>query len=71
MSTLPRLPIGTQLSFDIEERPDRPQPYRARIRWVDPATHTRPSRSSAFADRTSAEACSALRAPAATPTPSR
>ena len=56
MSTLPRLPIGTQLSGDIEERPDRPQPYRARIRWTDPATRTRPSRSSAFADRTSAEA---------------
>ncbi|MFI9202166.1 tyrosine-type recombinase/integrase [Streptomyces sp. NPDC053048] len=38
-----QLPIAVPLSPDIEHRPDRPLPYRARVRWVDP--HTRERRS--------------------------
>ncbi|MGW7291861.1 site-specific integrase [Streptomyces xiamenensis] len=50
MSEGPILPIGISLSDDIEFRPDRPTPYRARVRWVDPDTKQRPSRSAAFDD---------------------
>jgi hypothetical protein len=42
------LPIGVSLSCDIEHRPDRTLPYRARVRWVDPATKKRPSKSESF-----------------------
>jgi integrase len=56
VSSLPRLPIGTELSGDVEKRSGRTPSYRARIRWIDPATRSRPSRSSSFPDRTSAEA---------------
>ncbi|WP_158842674.1 tyrosine-type recombinase/integrase [Saccharothrix deserti] len=38
-----RPPIGVELSDDIEHLPDRPTPYRARVRWTDPATGKRPS----------------------------
>jgi integrase len=40
-------PVGVSLSADIEHRPDRPEPYRARVRWVDPATKRRKSKSQA------------------------
>ncbi len=40
-------PPGVSLSSDIEYRPDRPQPYRARVRWVDPVTKRHKSRSEA------------------------
>ncbi|MEU1056122.1 site-specific integrase [Streptomyces sp. NPDC005876] len=30
------VPIGVRISTDIEHRPDRPSPYRARVRWTDP-----------------------------------
>ncbi|MFC0112623.1 tyrosine-type recombinase/integrase [Kibdelosporangium aridum] len=42
------VPVGVSLSCDIEHRPDRPLPYRARARWVDPVTKRRPSRSESF-----------------------
>jgi integrase len=42
-----RWPVGVSLSADIEHRPDRPEPYRARVRWVDPATKRRKSKSQA------------------------
>ncbi|GGN04181.1 integrase [Lentzea pudingi] len=40
-----RPPIGVKLSVDIEHLPDRPTPYRARVRWTDPVTAQRSSRS--------------------------
>ncbi|NKY28530.1 tyrosine-type recombinase/integrase [Nocardia gamkensis] len=44
------LPLGVELRADIEVR-DRAKPYRARVRWVDPATKKRPSVSEAFETR--------------------
>ncbi|GAA2255863.1 site-specific integrase [Kitasatospora cystarginea] len=42
-------PIGVKISTDIEYRPDRATPYRARVRWVDPTDKSkRPSRSTMF-----------------------
>lgn len=38
-------PIGVSLSIDIEVRADRAKPYGARVRWVDPSTKRRVSRS--------------------------
>ncbi|MER5865909.1 site-specific integrase [Kitasatospora sp. NPDC002040] len=38
-------PIGVKLSTDIEFRPQYTNPYRARVRWTDPATGRRPGRS--------------------------
>lgn len=37
------VPVGVRLSTDIEYRPDRPAPYRARVRWTDPTTKRRQS----------------------------
>ncbi|MFG2824913.1 tyrosine-type recombinase/integrase [Kitasatospora sp. NPDC048365] len=42
------LPLGIKLSDDIEYRPDRASPYRARVRWTVPGTKARPSRSESF-----------------------
>jgi integrase len=42
-------PIGVQLSSDVESRPDRRTSLRARVRWVDPSTSRRVSKSQAFA----------------------
>lgn len=41
-------PVGISLSHDVEVRPDRASPYRARVRWVDPATKQRRSKSESF-----------------------
>ncbi|MEW1914493.1 site-specific integrase [Kitasatospora sp. NPDC085895] len=41
-------PLGVKLSTDIEYRPQYPSPYRARVRWADPTTGRRPSRSEMF-----------------------
>ena len=41
-------PVGVPLSADVEYRADRRQPYRARVRWVDPVTKQRRSRSESF-----------------------
>lgn len=38
-------PIGVPLSPDVEFRPGRSKPYRARVRWVDPITRRRRSKS--------------------------
>lgn len=35
------VPVGVRISTDIEHRPDRPSPYRARVRWTDPVTKRR------------------------------
>jgi integrase len=42
------LPLGVSIRADVEYRPDRPQSYRARVRWVDPSTKQRRSKSEAF-----------------------
>jgi hypothetical protein len=48
VSTSANLPLGVSISADVEYRPDRPKSYRARVRWVDPATKKRSSKSEAF-----------------------
>jgi integrase len=48
VSTSANLPPGVPISADVEYRPDRPKSYRARVRWVDPATKQRSSKSEAF-----------------------
>ncbi|MFF7532948.1 hypothetical protein ACFZB2_28155 [Streptomyces bobili] len=49
------VPVGVRLSTDIEYRPDRPHPYRARVRWFDPATKRRLSLSEGKADEDQAQ----------------
>jgi hypothetical protein len=44
-----QVPTGVSLSADIEYREDRPTPYKARVRWIDPATGRRLSISEATA----------------------
>ncbi|SNS72172.1 tyrosine-type recombinase/integrase [Actinomadura mexicana] len=41
MSAREQIPVGVSLSADIEYRAGRPRPYRARVRWTDPATRRR------------------------------
>ena len=48
--------IGVSLSADVEFREGRPKPYRARVRWVDPVTRQRPSKSESFATPEAAQA---------------
>ena len=45
MSGTERPPVGVLLSSDIEFRKDRKEPHRARVRWVDPTTNRRKSKS--------------------------
>ncbi|MEU3602744.1 tyrosine-type recombinase/integrase [Streptomyces sp. NPDC006798] len=37
------VPLGVRVAGDIEHRPDRPSPYRARVRWIDPVSKRRRS----------------------------
>ncbi len=48
------IPLGVEIRSDIEER-DRAKPFRARVRWTDPATKSRPSKSESFDTRDEAE----------------
>ena len=48
------LPLGMSLSSDIEVRADRATPFRARVRWVNPVTKKRSSKSEAFDTRDAA-----------------
>jgi hypothetical protein len=48
VSTPQRPPVGVTLSCDVEVRADRPKPYRARARWIDPHTKQRRSVSRSF-----------------------
>ena len=41
-------PIGVSLSSDVEHLPNRPTPYRARVRWTDPETGRRRSLSESY-----------------------
>ncbi|WP_320069777.1 site-specific integrase [Micromonospora sp. RTGN7] len=49
-------PIGVQLASDVEVRPGRERPYRARVRWVDPTTKRRLSKSETVATPEEAQA---------------
>jgi integrase len=42
------LPVGVKIRPNIEYRPDRAKPYKARVRWTDPTTKKRPSTSESF-----------------------
>lgn len=48
MSNQVMLPVGVNIRPDIECRPDRAKPYKARIRWIDPTTKRRLSISESF-----------------------
>jgi integrase len=56
MSPYDQVPVGVSLSVDVEYRPGRPTPYRARVRWIDPATGRRRSVSEAVQTTEEAEA---------------
>jgi hypothetical protein len=49
------LPVGVTLSADIEDRKGVAEGYRARVRWIDPATRERRSVSQACRTVTEAE----------------
>lgn len=42
------LPVGVPIRDDVEYRPDRAKPYKARVRWTEPSTKRRPSTSESF-----------------------
>jgi integrase len=56
MATPETPPIGVSLSTDIEELGRGTKPYRARVRWVDPATKRRRSKSECAPTREAAQA---------------
>ncbi|WP_314612587.1 hypothetical protein [Streptomyces stackebrandtii] len=43
MTHIETVPVGVRLSTDVEYRPNRANPYRARVRWFDPTTKRRKS----------------------------
>ncbi|MEU3750149.1 MULTISPECIES: tyrosine-type recombinase/integrase [Streptomyces] len=43
MAHVETVPVGVRLSTDVEYRPNRANPYRARVRWFDPTTKRRKS----------------------------
>uniref|UniRef100_A8LYU4 Integrase family protein n=1 Tax=Salinispora arenicola (strain CNS-205) TaxID=391037 RepID=A8LYU4_SALAI len=49
-------PIGVRLAPDVEFRPGRENSYRARVRWIDPATKRRLSKSTSVATSEEAQA---------------
>ncbi|MFI6824167.1 tyrosine-type recombinase/integrase [Micromonospora sp. NPDC050187] len=49
-------PIGVTLGSDVEFRAGRDRPYRARVRWVDPTTKRRLSKSTTVATAEEAQA---------------
>ncbi|MFD0421017.1 hypothetical protein [Streptomyces parvus] len=49
------VPVDVRLTTDIEYRPDRLNPCRARVRWFDPATKRRLSLSEGKADKDEAQ----------------
>ncbi|WBB81294.1 site-specific integrase [Micromonospora sp. WMMD882] len=49
-------PIGVPLGSDVEFRAGRDRPYRARVRWVDPSTKRRRSKSATVATPEEAQA---------------
>jgi hypothetical protein len=49
-------PIGISVAADVEFLPSRPQPYRARVRWTDPVTGRRRSKSQSTSSLEDAQA---------------
>ncbi|WP_064446376.1 site-specific integrase [Micromonospora sp. NBRC 110037] len=49
MTTPQQPPIGVRLATDVEHRPGRDRPYRARVRWTDPTSKRRLSKSTTVA----------------------
>lgn len=45
MTTAQHLPLAVSVKDDVEYREGRPKPYRARVRWTDPTTSDRRSKS--------------------------
>ncbi|GGZ63043.1 hypothetical protein GCM10010387_65530 [Streptomyces inusitatus] len=43
MPHIEAVPLGVRAAGDIEHRPDRASPYRARVRWFDPVSRCRRS----------------------------
>ncbi|MFE5934132.1 tyrosine-type recombinase/integrase [Streptomyces sp. NPDC056470] len=43
MAHIETVPVGVRLSTDVEYRPNRANPYRARVRWFDPTSKRRKS----------------------------
>ncbi|WP_318209578.1 MULTISPECIES: site-specific integrase [unclassified Streptomyces] len=56
MPRIETVPIGVRISTDVEYRPSRANPYRARVRWFDPETKRRMSLSEAKQDEDEANA---------------
>ncbi len=56
MAHIETVPVGVSLSADVEYRPNRANPYRARVRWSDPTTKRRMSVSEAQEDEDAANA---------------
>ena len=50
MATKELPPVGVSLSSDVEVLAACVKRYRARVRWIDPATGRRRSRSECFAE---------------------
>jgi integrase len=45
MATAQNIPLGVSVKADVEYREGRPKPYKARVRWSDPTTGERRSKS--------------------------
>jgi integrase len=56
MATPQQPPIGVRLATDVEHRPGRDRPYRARVRWTDPTSKRRLSKSTTVATPEEAQA---------------
>lgn len=56
MNRSQQFPIGVSLSADVEYREGRPKPYKARVRWIDPATNSRHSLSESAETANAADA---------------
>ncbi len=55
MTHIEKLPIGVEVKHDIEYRDGIKSPYRARVRWIDPDSRRRQSRSKLFGNQGDAE----------------
>ncbi|MDM4777995.1 hypothetical protein QTS76_01870 [Micromonospora sp. b486] len=56
MATPQQPPIGVRLATDVEHRPGRDRPYRARVRWTDRTSNRRLSKSTTVATLEEAQA---------------
>jgi hypothetical protein len=49
-------PVGVALAADVQYREGRPHPYHARVRWIDPVTRRRMSKSESVGSQEAAQA---------------